>query len=195
MINNFDYIQYKSLVKTKIYKDKTNYIYKQEFIIVKQTKNLKKEDFLELIRTLKYFESIKFIHGDLNKKNIIYTNDGFKIIDYEPSLFQIKNNRQQLMVTIPYVLKADLESKSVTISTDKLGFFYFILRINRYLTDTDIVSLSKNLNHKKYIRINEEELELISYEKLLDKAFKVIDRKKKLMKEYESKWVIDEKIN
>ena len=66
-----------------------------------------------MITALEFFESINFIHADLNKKNIIYTDNGFKIIDYEPSLVQIKNQKRQLMVTLPYVLKSDLDNQDV----------------------------------------------------------------------------------
>lgn len=174
LINNFDYKNYSSLVKTEIFDNADNYIYKQKYLSVKKTSIIKKEDFLELIRTLKYFELINFIHADLNKKNIVYTQNGFKIIDYEPTLLQIKNNQQQLMITIPYVLKSDLENKIITTSTDKIGFFYFILRINGFFTAMNIVSLAKKMNHKEYIGIREIDLETTSYEELLDRAYVIL---------------------
>ena len=131
---------------------------------------IKKEDLLDLVKALNYFKMIGFVHADINRKNIIYTEDGFKIIDYEPSLTQIKNKKKQLLITIPYVQRMELDNETVTEITDKIGFFYFILRINNGITTKDIVSLSRHFNHEKYIGLNEVELGLISYEELLDRA-------------------------
>ncbi len=93
------------------------------------------------------------------------------LIDYEPSLKQVKNNIKQFMVTQPYISKLDLQEDKITIRTDKLGFFYFILRVIDVFTPGDIVKLSKTLDHKKFLKFDESFLEGYSYRELLDKAY------------------------
>lgn len=113
-------------------------------------------------------ETKKFIHGDLNKKNIIYTNNGFKIIDFEPSLHQIKNGMKQLMITMPYIIKSDLDNQKLTILTDKISFIYFLLRITRKMKSMDVVKLSKSLNHERFLNIKFNEIKKMTYNQLLD---------------------------
>lgn len=175
MINSFEYAKYASLVKTKIVEDNDEYVYKQQFLKIKQIEKVEKKDFLELIYALEYLNTISFVHGDINRKNIIYTSDGFKIIDYEPSLLQMKNNKEQLMITIPYVLESELKSKTITSLTDKIGFFYFILRVQKAFSSMNVVELSKHLNHQKFINLNF--LSELSYSDILDEAYKVIREK------------------
>lgn len=172
MINNFDYKKFKSLVRTEIVEKENEYIYKQQYCKVKKITQIEKSDFFDLADTLDYFSTIGYIHADLNKKNIIYTSDGFKIIDYEPSLLQIKNNIKQLMVTIPYVLKDELKSKKITILTDKIGFYYFILRVNNHFSSLDVVNLSKTLQHKNKI---DQKIIDFSYGEILNYAYSDID--------------------
>ncbi len=167
-INSFDFRKYDSLVETTISIGEDSYIYKQKLLnIIKLPTKVEKSDFYKLIDALEYFQDICFVHGDLNKKNIIYTDDGFKIIDYEPSLLQIKNGVEQLMVTIPYVDKSELDNLKITVVTDKIGFFYFILKIYKKFSSMDIVNLSKKLNHDKIIKCD---IQNLSYMDILDLA-------------------------
>ncbi|MEA2050130.1 MAG: hypothetical protein U9O56_05315 [Campylobacterota bacterium] len=132
---------------------------------------MKKEDFLIVANALDYLGRRRFIHGDLNKKNIIYTYDGFKIIDFEPSLYQIKNGVKQLMVTIPYAIKSDLDSQNPTILTDKIGFIYFVLRVTKQMKSIDVVRLSKSLDHETYLNIKLNKISKMSYKKLVERFF------------------------
>ena len=170
LINSFDYKNYPALVKTEIYKEGSSYIYKQKFYKTKKLNSnlLKKSDFFVLAESLEYINSLGFVHGDLNKKNIIYTDDGFKVIDYEPSLMQIKDGKKQLIVTIPYVVKDELQSLKITTKTDKVGFFYFILRATGMLSPMAIAKLSKSLNHKKLSKHN---IDSLNYLALVEMAF------------------------
>lgn len=74
------------------------------------------------------------------------------------------------MVTIPYVEKSELMNMHLTYKTDKIGFFYFILRVRKVFSSISVVKLSKNLNHKKIIKHN---IENLSYKNILDIAFKI----------------------
>ncbi|MBD3807756.1 MAG: hypothetical protein IE880_03460, partial [Epsilonproteobacteria bacterium] len=108
LINNFDYGNYSALVQTYITTNDELIIYTQHEVQKENKSSFKKEDFYSLVKALKYFEQIGYVHGDLNKKNILWTNDGFKIIDYEPSILQLVNDQKQLRVTIPYVINDEL---------------------------------------------------------------------------------------
>lgn len=176
LINSFDCKKYRSLVETQIIEQNDHYSYRQDLLEIKKIKSLKRSDFLGLVRALEYFNLLNFVHGDLNKKNIIYTEDGFKIIDYEPSHVQIKNKIKQLMVTIPYVLRSDLEGNIATTATDKIGFFYFVLRVNNAFSSMNIVKLTKELNHDTVLGFDVNTINSITYLELLDRAYSIIQK-------------------
>ena len=117
---------------------------------------------------MEYFEKIGFIHGDLNRKNIIYTNDGFKIIDFEPSIYQIKDKVPKLIITLPYILKTELKSKNITIASDKLSFYYFVLRTMGVFKAENIVKLSKSLDHKQYTKLDDNFWHTVTYNQILN---------------------------
>ena len=166
LINNFEYKKYKALSPTTIILEKDRYIYKQKKYNSIKKLSYTKEDFLDVVEALQYFEIIGFIHGDINRKNIIYTKNGFKIVDYEPSLVQYKDGIQQLLITPPYVDKKELKSQRLTSKTDKIGFFYFVLRVNKKFSSYQVVKLVKNLHHKKI----GFDIESFSYNEILNQA-------------------------
>lgn len=103
--------------------------------------------------------------------NILWTKEGFKIVDYEPSLMQNKNGVNKLMVTIPYVFKEDLKSKNITTASDKISFLYFLLRLTNKFSNVNVVKLSKNLNHYMFLKINYKIISDMSYNDVLEYAF------------------------
>ena len=155
MINSFHVDKFPSICKTHIFKQKDKYIYHQEKIKPLAKQNFLQDDFIPLAEALDYFDSIQFVHGDLNSKNILWTKNGFKIIDFEPSLLQWKNGCEKLMITPPYADKQELENKQLSTLTDKIGFFYFILRKRKILKTKHIVELAKNFNHQDFFNIND----------------------------------------
>jgi len=178
-INNLDYKKYNSLVKTEITEDKESYHYKQKYIHKVKKKSFEKEDFFDLVDTLEYLSKIGFVHGDLNRRNIIYTKDGFKIIDFEPSLQQIKNSQPKYMITIPYISKLDLEDKEITIRTDKIAFFYFVLRVQGCLSSLNVVKLSKTFEHSFFLKMNEKQFVQLNYREILTKVWLLYKKGKK----------------
>lgn len=172
-INDFDYEKYPALAQTIIYEENSNLVYKQELFKIKKVGKLKKEDFFDVADALEYFNTIGFIHGDLNKKNIIYTNDGFKIIDFEPSLYQVKNEIKQYMITVPYVVKEELTNRNLTTLTDKLGFLYFVLRVQKKMSSFDVVKLSKSFDHEQYLKMKYSDIESMSYREILERVYLV----------------------
>lgn len=167
IINNFDYDKYRALTPTVINYEDDKLIYTQKYYKKEKLDYYTKADFLEVASALDYFESIRFIHGDINKKNIIHTKDGFKIIDYEPSLYQVRNGLKQHMATIPYIANIDRELNKISILTDKVGFSYFVLRLMGKINTFDVVKISKTYDHQKYIGIEEKKLAQMSYSEIL----------------------------
>ena len=171
LINHLQYDKYNALLTVVVYAEGDTYIYKQAFLKKQPRKAIyHREDFYDIIDALEYFHSVNFVHGDINRKNIIYTSEGFKIIDFEPALYQIKNNRKQLMVTLPYVSKKEAETQNLTSLTDKLGFYYFVLRVNNNLPHSNIIKLGSQLNHYAYIGMSEHEFSKLPYMDILNMA-------------------------
>ena len=75
--------------------------------------------------TIDALHSIGFVHGDINRKNIIYAENKLWLIDIEPSLRQIKNGLKKWMVTSPYASSTDLRNKKITEATDIYAFGCF----------------------------------------------------------------------
>ncbi len=80
---------------------------------------------LDIDATIDTLHSIGFVHGDINRKNIIYAENKLWLIDIEPSLKQIKNGLKKWMVTRPYAAPEDLKNKNITEATDIYAFGCF----------------------------------------------------------------------
>ena len=63
------------------------------------------------------------------------------------------------------------KNKSLTNKTDKISFFYFILRVKNVFLAASVVKSTKHLNHKKQINYKLEDLK---YMDILDLAFTYI---------------------
>ena len=115
----------------------TNYFYEEDLLVMKQKclsnkKKLKEIDPSERIKLIKKFaQSLdklyaeEFVHGDINRKNIIYSKNNLFLIDFEPSLLQIKDQTKQWMSTRPYRHHADIQNNNITAKSDFLGFACF----------------------------------------------------------------------
>ena len=64
--------------------------------------------------------------NDINRKNIIYSDDRLCLIDFEPSLLQVKDRVKQWMSTRPYRYSEDINNNNITIKSDFLGFGCFV---------------------------------------------------------------------
>jgi hypothetical protein len=173
-INSLNYPKYNSLVRTSIHSEKDFYLYEQDFLQIIKPYNLSKDMLFTLSDSLNYLDEMGFVHGDLNRKNIVFTKSNLKVIDLEPSLYQIKNNKRCLMITMPYISKFDLKNRVITNRTDKLGFIYFILRVNHFLSSKDIVDLSQDLEHSRILQLTENELDEMDYYDLVNYAYKLL---------------------
>ena len=116
-----------------------SYTYEEDLLIMRQNK-LKKDNQLDKIepfekkltlikqfaQSLDKMNAEGFVHGDINRKNILYSDDRLCLIDFEPSLLQFKEQTKQWMSTRPYRHNEDIKNNAVTIKSDLLGFSCFV---------------------------------------------------------------------
>ena len=115
----------------------TNYFYEEDLLVMKQKYLINKKKLKE-INTSKKISLIKkfsqsldrlyeegFVHGDINRKNIIYYRNNLFLVDFEPSLLQLKNQTKQWMSTRPYRYHEDIQNNNITVKSDFLGFACF----------------------------------------------------------------------
>lgn len=69
------------------------------------------------------------IHGDINCKNVLYDGTNLQLIDWEPALLQKRLWQEAMMYTEPYISQRDRNQQKLSKETDKIGFFYTILRL------------------------------------------------------------------
>jgi|TARA_Y100000294_G_scaffold127944_1_gene119556 serine/threonine protein kinase len=117
---------------------KTNYLYEEDLLKINQQQLNKQKDLKQInpIKRLSLVEQFTqsldrmyeegFIHGDINRKNIIYSDDRLCLIDFEPSLLQVKDRVKQWMSTRPYRYYEDIQNNNITVKSDFLGFGCFI---------------------------------------------------------------------
>ena len=115
------------------------YTYEEDLLIMRQNKLVKDNQLdkiepfekkltliKQLAQSLDKLHTEGFVHGDINRKNIIYSDDRLCLIDFEPSLQQIKNHTKQWMSTRPYRHYEDIQNNTVTVKSDFLGFGCFV---------------------------------------------------------------------
>lgn len=117
---------------------KTSYLYEEDMLVMNQKQLIKQKD-LKQINPIKRVPLIEqfaqsldriygegFIHGDINRKNIIYSDNRLCLIDFEPSLLQIKDRVKQWISTRPYIYYEDIQNNTITVKSDFLGFGCFV---------------------------------------------------------------------
>ena len=116
----------------------TNFSYKDDLLIMRQKclidkKKLKEIDSSKKIHLIKNFSlsldklyEEGFVHGDINRKNIIYSENKLFLVDFEPSLLQLKDRTKQWMSTRPYRHHEDIQNNNITAKSDFLGFACFV---------------------------------------------------------------------
>ena len=102
-------------------------VYKQKFIEKQIFKNLNKHKKIELLNQFsKDLDSLipfGFVHGDINSLNVLYDGNRLNLIDLEPSFKQIKYGKKVVMSAAPLRSLNDLKNKTITVETDKIGFY------------------------------------------------------------------------
>ena len=75
------------------------------------------------------------------------------------------------MATKPYFSKKELKDGKISFLTDKIAFFYFILRINGGFSNRKLIELTKTFNHRSALGVSEKEFGDLSYLSILKMAF------------------------
>ena len=85
-------------------------------------RNPNKSEIKSIAKQLAFMHRCGLVHGDINAKNI--WNDGKKaiLLDYEPSLIQLRKGRICMMGTAPRVHPFDRKKMKLTELSDRLGF-------------------------------------------------------------------------
>ena len=104
-------------------------VYRQEFV-KKENWTLislerKKTAVTNLAIDLDEMLNLGLVHGDLNHSNIIFDGNLLRLIDFEPSFKQVKNQRRILASGLSFRSKNDYKNNSITSETDKMGFYFF----------------------------------------------------------------------
>ena len=142
----------------------------QDLIITTDRSEYDHKEFADVAAALQFFSDIGFVHGDINRRNVRPTRNGFSILDFEPCLKQLDDGRVRTMATVPYISNTDKLKNQISTLTDKLGFFYFVKRVLGTFRPRDIVDLSKSNDHSKYLGFSERDLVDVSYSELLSLA-------------------------
>lgn len=75
------------------------------------------------------------------------------------------------MATKPYFSKKQVKDGKISFLTDKIAFFYFILRINGGFSNRKLIELTKTFNHRSVLGVSEKELTELTYKKILNITF------------------------
>lgn len=96
------------------------FITRQAIKIQHKNKKINKNQYQLLKKEVELIHSFGLTHGDINFNNILNINEEtISLIDFEPSLIQIKNNRTTLMYTPGWISPIDLSKKQITELTDQ----------------------------------------------------------------------------
>lgn len=162
--------------RTRVFINEDVIEYEQEFISKQSTKKIKelKPYLYELANTLESFLQNNFIHGDLVKRNILFNGTNYKIIDFEPCLCRINRlNNEVMTFTPPYISEVDLFDKKLSYRTDKISFFFFILKETNNL-EAEKLSELFNLRmrqNKNILPISEDRFVLMNYYEIIEFAY------------------------
>ena len=175
-INNYSK-EIHSLASTSILKNDNIYDYQQEWIYNKPIKDNSKNSLMnklgQLAEDLSKMSDLEFVHGDINMKNILFNGDRFYVIDLEPSLFQYKKGNKQLMMTIPYWSFNDIQNNTISVESDKIGFFCFCCRILNeefFIENTIELTRKRQEEYVEFLPLKEEDLINMSYTALLKES-------------------------
>ncbi len=148
--------------------------YKQDLIKRENYKDLEIDKKIMLLEQFsKDLDSLipyGFVHGDINSSNVLYDGNRLNLIDLEPSFKQIKYGKKVVMSAVPLRSLNDLKNKTITVETDKIGF---------YLTCNRLMNIPLNLGNQRklmkkrrdgfeFLPIRESEFMKLSFVQIFD---------------------------
>tara|TARA_Y100000310_G_C20578282_1_gene761608 strand:- start:152 stop:799 length:648 start_codon:yes stop_codon:yes gene_type:complete len=148
--------------------------YEQDLIKRENYKHLKNQKKIKLLgqfaNDLDSLIPYDFVHGDINSSNVLYDGIRLNLIDLEPSFKQIKYGKKVVMSAVPLRSLNDLKNRTITIETDKIGF---------YLTCNRLMNIPHNLGNQRalmkkrrdgfeFLPIKESEFMKLSFVQIFD---------------------------
>jgi hypothetical protein len=110
-------------------------------------------------------QDLGLVHGDMNYSNFIFDGNLLRLIDFEPSFKQVKNQKRILASGLSFRSKNDYQNNSITSETDKVGFYFFC---EYHLTQGNNLGYSRS---KFYARLNDSLAMKVSEEELIKMKF------------------------
>ena len=148
--------------------------YEQDLIKRENYKDLKIDKKIKLLeqfaKDLDSLISYDFVHGDMNSSNVLYDGIRLNLIDLEPSFKQIKYGKKVVMSSVPLRSLNDLKNKTITVETDKIGFY---LTCNRLINIPFNSGNQRELMKKRrdgfeFLPIKESEFMKLSFVQIFD---------------------------
>jgi len=158
---------------------KTIFLYKNDRILYIQDFVVRKvprlEEKLELLKSfscnLDLLSQYGFVHGDIHKNNVIFDGDKLVLLDLEPCFFQLKYNKSTLKSSIPKQSLNDIQKKTITSETDKIGFFLFCYSFMKMtffsIPIKKVSSLRKSLEYE-YLPLKEKEFVKLKFNSIFN---------------------------
>ena len=148
---------------------KDQLVYRQEYVKKEKWKIIslesKKLALTNLAIDLDEMQDLGLVHGDMNYSNFIFDGNLLRLIDFEPSFKQVKNQRRILASGLSFRSKNDYQNNSITSETDKIGFYFFC---EYHLTQGNNLGYSRR---KFYARLNDSLPMKVSEEELIKMKF------------------------
>jgi hypothetical protein len=145
-----------SVPKTVFYFESDALLMKQQHIakIKKEFSESLKIGFHNLAKDLDTLTQFNIVHWDLCPKNILFDGTQCWLIDWEPSFFQLRNNRKCKMITPPYFAPEQINNTELTQLSDKVSFVMSFIKIsgNRRMEVQEILNcqeLARKLNFEE----------------------------------------------
>ena len=148
--------------------------YEQDLIKRKNYKDLNSQQMIGLLEQFaKDLDSLipyGFVHGDINSTNVLFDGIRLKLIDLEPSFKQVKYGKKVVMSAVPLRSLNDLKNKTITVETDKIGFY---LSCNRLMNiplnlDNQRELMKKRRNGYEFLPMKESEFMKLSFPQIFD---------------------------
>ena len=153
-------------------------LYEQEFIQREKLHLISHDEKCELLNTfasnLDSLRSFNFVHGDINPSNVLYNGKQFNLIDLEPSFRQRKFGKKIVTSAVPLRSLNDIKNKSISVETDKIGFYLFGMRLlGKALKFPNKRELSKQRKRgMEFLPIQERLFLQLSFKEIFEKFIK-----------------------
>ena len=153
--------------------DKT-LVYKQELLDKHNYRDLTNQKKIKLLSQfaddLDSLIPYSFVHGDINSSNVLYDGIRLNLIDLEPSFKQIKYGKKVVMSAVPLRSLNDLKNKTITVETDKIGFYLTCNRLMNILLNlgNQRELMKKRRDGFEFLPIKESEFMKLSFVQIFD---------------------------